>query len=81
MSDVHKPDYTAELIPHLQVRLDDIKARLVYTINSIVLLALVAHAEDVMERHHVESQGYCNRCEHAVWPCIEVRSLVKAWST
>ena len=48
--------------------------------TSTLLLSLVAHAEDVLERHHVESQGYCNKCEVAIWPCPEVAAVIKAWT-
>ena len=52
-----------------------------------LLLRVVAHAEDILDRHtpYITSPNWCSGCESGVdltwdWPCPEVASVLRAWT-
>ena len=57
----------------------DDEERFIAAASPDLLLRVAREALDVLDRHGVESQGYCNECDFARWPCAEVAAVLRAW--
>ena len=49
--------------------------------TSTLLLSLVAHAEDVLNRHRNNGRDLCITCNYTTFPCPEITAVIKAWTT